>query len=101
MTRGGPRDGYHQGGVCQGRIPLPFRCRRTENPLPTDSAKPIQATDYNRFMTPMESFLEAEKGFLPAVRERPRGRWRSAVRGVHWLRACAQDACAPVIPAQA
>ena len=95
MTPGGPRGGCHQGGVCQGRIPLQFRCRRTEIPLPTGSAKPIQATDYNRFTTPMEGFLEAEKIFSLLSGKGHHGGWRSAVRAVHWLRSYVLEPCAP------
>ncbi len=59
-----------------------FRCnsaagdaKRTEFPLPTGSAKPVQVTDYNRVVMPKGGFLGAEKGFFPAGRERPpRGR---------------------------
>ena len=57
-----------------------FRChsaadgtKRTEIPLPTGSPKLVQDIDYNRLVTPMERFLGAEKGFFPALRERPQG----------------------------
>ena len=59
-----------------------FRCnsaagggKRTEIPLPTSSAKPIQDTDYNRFMTPRGGSLGAEIRSLPCWQGKaPRGR---------------------------
>ena len=64
------------------RIPLPFRCRRckrAEIPLPTDSAKPIQATDYNGFAPSRGALLGARKTVFPCWQGKAlRGRWRSA-----------------------
>jgi hypothetical protein len=66
--------------ISEGMVGSEFFCnsaaggaKRTGIPLPTGSAKPIQITDYNRFMTLIEHFLGAERGVFPAVRERPQG----------------------------